>query len=176
VPRVVPGADVRWRCVGQGAARVCRRAAGAPFACNEAECIQPWPRVPDDGEWECFERAGAVVCRGGEPPAGAAPGLPDPGWICSDGRTRVCIDLAPDRPEAKEFATCAYQETGGGRLRQRCTKRDEPRIGAVCGACPRGSVCVEGVCLPTKRPEANCWFDAECGPGHACAFATCVTQ
>jgi hypothetical protein len=117
VPRAAPTVDAEaWRCVGQRGDRKCRRrkAQSSAFACGAAECVQDYPRVPDDGEWECFERAGAIICRGGEPASGVVSGARDLGWICGDAAdgspsARLCIDLDPDPPPAG-FEACQFRE------------------------------------------------------------------
>lgn len=167
-----------WRCQGGGAARACvdRARGGGPFTCEGDRCTQARPRLPDDGEWECVDLDGVVVCRGGAAPAGVVSGPPDPGWSCGDRRTavaeRVCVDLAPDLPRgvARGFACSFDRGQSGART---CVKKEgAPAIGAACGACPRGARCVQGRCLPL-RPAPDCWVDIDCGPGGACLLGTC---
>ena len=136
--------------------------------------------MPDDGEWECFARAGATVCRGGEPASGAIGGRRDEAWICGvardgGGGARICVDLAPDMPDDASFETCTMQYSGAVGKRV-CVRKREPSLGASCDAdagCPRGAVCVRGVCLPSRTPRGECWLDTDCGAGEACVFATC---
>lgn len=183
LPRVVPAGlapEAGYRCQGGGEARKCvDRARGAkPFACDGDRCTQAHPRRPDDGEWECVDLDGIVVCRGGSPPAGVVAGAPDPGWVCgtrAGTKDRICVDMAPDLPrgEARGFACSFVHDRGGART---CTKQEgAPRIGGACGAsaaCPRGAMCSEGMCLP-RAPKPDCWVDPDCGAGRVCAFGTC---
>jgi hypothetical protein len=183
VARTVPSALDAWRCKGEGESRACRRRRGeaGAFVCKDGRCEQDHPRMPDDGEWECFERAGAVVCQAGVPAAGVVSGRRDDAWLCGalrDGAApaRICVDLAPDRPADPSFDTCNLQRKDGS-LRRVCTAQGEPAVGRACGgaaACPRGATCEQGVCLPARAPRGECWLDTDCGPGGACAFATCV--
>ncbi len=124
--------------------------------------------MPDDGEWECADVHGVVVCHGGLAAAGAVPGPADLGWLCGSRRShpseRVCIDLSPDRPNAE--LSCRFE--AGERV---CTARPESRVGAACGVCPAGSVCADGHCLPLE-PKPECWLDRDCGSG-VCLFGSC---
>jgi hypothetical protein len=183
VARVVPSALDAWRCIGQGGARACRRRGGSagPFVCKDGHCDEEHLRMPDDGEWECFERAGVVVCRGAGPAAGVIAGRRDEGWICGDRRdagaaARICVDLAPDRPDDPSFDACMIQQKSGV-VRRVCTQNAEPAVGRACSGddtCPRGATCERGACLPARAPQGECWLDTDCGAGEACAFATCV--
>ena len=183
VPRVTPNDRDRWRCVGERGDRACRRRSGTAgaFSCDETRCRQEHLRAPDDGEWECFERWGAVVCRGGEPASGVIGGRRDKAWICGDVHsatkpTRVCVDFAPDRPDDLGFGACVIEETAGG-PRQVCSRKGEPSLGEPCredAACPRGAVCAKGTCLPAMAPRPSCWLDTDCAAGELCLYATCA--
>lgn len=170
------------RCIDRG------RAASA-FVCEAGRCVQRQPRMPDDGEWECADLAGAVVCRGGIAPAGVSVGARDVGWICGEradggafGRA-VCVDFAPDLPDVQN----ARDHDGGGhwecsysyvtlRAERVCVPRTAKAgfLGDACaadGSCLRGARCAGGRCLP-PRPRPSCWLDAECARGH-CNFGSC---
>jgi hypothetical protein len=166
-----------WRCSGNGPARRCEdRAWGsAPFACGEDGCTQAHPRMPDDGEWECAEIEGVVLCHGGAPAAGVVPGPEDPGWLCGARKRhpgeRVCVDFSPDRPPGK-LGDCRF-EHGPGRTRRVCRPGPEPGVGRRCseGGCPAGAVCAGERCWPL-RPAPECWLDADCERG-ACLLGSC---
>jgi len=124
-PRVdAPCADLRtvracWDA--QCADGVCvtpRAAAAAPtrFVCSgePAVCVQRFPRRPDDGEWECVELEGVVLCRGGERAAGVVAGPRDRGWICRGQGPAHCVDLAPDRPDRDGRWRCRFEAGSGG--------------------------------------------------------------
>jgi hypothetical protein len=146
-----------------------------PFACTADACVQRHPRLPDDGEWECLDQAGASVCRGGDPPAGVVAGLADGRWICgARGGERICVDLLGDFPSGgAEGWRCRYQssprprricqrEPGAHHLGDRCDRRQP---------CVDGAACREGRCLaPPPRP--SCWLDSDCASG-ACRFGSC---
>lgn len=179
LPASITRRGSEYRCTGRGTERVCtRRAAVAPFQCQGRRCVQEQPRLPDDGEWECSDVAGAVLCRGGAPPAGVAtPGV-DPGWICGTRRAgrlgeRLCLDLDPDLPSDSNGYSCFF-ENHGARLRRICERSDAPRIGGSCSPqlrCPAGSVCADGLCVP-RLVNANCWADLDCGVGE-CLYGSC---
>jgi hypothetical protein len=176
--------ELGWRCEGGGDKRKCedRARRGGPFQCSQSgeQCQQRHPRMPDDGEWECIDMDGAVMCHGGEPAAAVVAGLADTGWICGTrekggprGPERLCVDLAPDRPRGEADGwKCTYDHTRG---EKRQCKRDPAakRIGGPCAAgCPEGTACVEDRCLP-PRPNPSCWFDDECEGGAKCRYGTC---
>ncbi len=194
VPRSLPTAGVAWRCVGHGESRRCRRRSGTTgaFVCDGGACAQDHPRMPDDGEWECFERDGAVACLGGEAAAAVVGGRRDEAWICGVRRThadaggpasapaRVCVDLAPDRPDDAGFGQCAIAHRPAG-ARQICTPSKTTSLGASCGGaggatCPPGAACVTSVCVPARVPLGECWQDTDCAEGQACVFATCARR
>ena len=62
------------RCGSAGTARArasLKRAPPAPargpaFTCAADHCEQRHPRMPDAGEWQCMDSAGATICMGGE--------------------------------------------------------------------------------------------------------------
>lgn len=172
-----PGPEAGYRCTGGGEARVCvdRALGGGPFACDGDRCVQLRPRLPDDGEWECADLEGVVVCRGGARAAGVIEGAPDPGWMCGTrlgARDRICVDMAPDMPRGatRGYACSSLRDRGGARS---CKAEEAaPKIGGPCGACPRGAVCAAGICLP-RAPKPDCWVDPDCGAGRVCAFGTC---
>jgi hypothetical protein len=163
--------------MGSAAAAVRR---GPAFACDGSRCAQRHPRMPDDGEWQCADSAGATICVGGERPAGVAPAPADPRWLCGARRggppgARVCVDLSPDFPDG-----------GGGGWRCRTlydgpTRRvcdrapDAHTLGDPCDParpCVDGSRCADGRCVP-DRPAPACWLDGDC-PGGRCRFGSCV--
>lgn len=166
-----------YRCSGRGAERSCedRRHASDAFACHGELCTQRYPRLPDDGEWECADLDGVVVCRGWADAAGVVAGRPDPGWFCGARRgaagERICVDFAPDRPNGEPWS-CRFQYEPELPLRA-CTRGGRGPLGSACGAgCPFGSVCVADRCLPLE-PQPSCWIDKDCGDGKKCAFGTC---
>jgi len=177
-----PRPSAGWRCHGRGLVRRCEdRARGAgPFVCEQDQCVQRYPRVPDDGEWECIDLKGVAVCRRGVAPAGVVAGPPDRGWRCSaragaSPPERVCVDYSPDLPDDESSWRCRYEHARG---QQRiCRRVRKPaRLGGVCDAqrsCPRHLSCAAGVCLP-HRPDVSCWFDDDCGDGRVCRLGTCV--
>ena len=145
--------------------------------------------MPDDGEWECTDLAGAVVCRGGIAPAGVSVGAPDLGWVCGErpgggafGRA-ICVDFAPDLPDPQK----AREREGGGRwecsysyVTLRAERICVPRspkagfLGDPCVAdrsCLRGARCVAGRCA-ASRSRPSCWLDADCVSG-TCNFGSC---
>ncbi|MFZ5894066.1 MAG: hypothetical protein ACOY0T_23585 [Myxococcota bacterium] len=181
-----PGASDlgKYRCTGSGAARECRlRSDLAPaFRCRGSRCIQPQPRVPDDGEWECADLGGVVLCRGGAVPAGVARPSSDPGWRCgarnrSTLGERVCLDLDPDYPRGRSKSfTCGY-EMDGAALTRVCEASELPVLGSRCqGAnmCPADARCVGGICLP-EAFSPNCWGDLDCAP-HRCVYGACIVR
>ncbi|RMG11267.1 MAG: hypothetical protein D6729_18270, partial [Deltaproteobacteria bacterium] len=108
-------------CTGRpGEEPAAQRPWAPPFHCDGDRCVRIHPRMPDDGEWACTEEAGVVVCRHLADAAGVVPGPPDPGWHCSEGRPRVCVDPAPDRPGPGVWR-CAFHL---GELWERRCERD----------------------------------------------------
>lgn len=180
VPRV-PAPPLGFRCGGAGNKRMCEDRArnGGAFECGTTRCLQERPRMPDDGEWECVELSGAVYCHSRGPVAGMAPGPMDLGWLCgarrgaTDGE-RICVDLDPDRPALATHRACRF-ELHFGVQRRSCTPGDTPIIGDACAgsaACPSGSHCQKGLCLPA-RPQPGCWLDGDCGDGQRCVLGSC---
>jgi hypothetical protein len=187
VPRSLPDGPMPragFRCGGSGAARVCedRAVNASAFECGTTRCIQLFPRMPDDGEWECVEIGGLTFCHSRGAMAGAARGPRDLGWLCgarraaADGGEEICIDTAPDRPSDPRFRYCRYEQRLGASVRI-CGPGRGPIIGDACSAeaaCPKDSTCQDGVCLP-RRPTPACWLDADCGSGARCALGSCVS-
>ena len=171
-----------YRCTGAGRTRECApRAERAPaFQCRGTRCSQEQPRKPDDGEWECSDLSGVVLCRGGSEPAAVVHVSTDRGWLCGSRRggksgERVCLDLDPDLPEKAGVRACHF-EIDGARSRRVCERAEKPLLGDACthsDLCPSGSECVAGLCLP-PRPFPSCWGDADCRLGQ-CRFGTCST-
>jgi hypothetical protein len=172
-----------------GARRVCedRLRNASSFVCDKQQCTQRDPRWPDDGEWECVEMDGVMLCHSLSAAAGVAAGKPDLGWVCGARRgaragERVCIDLAPDRPEGKEDWYCVFQYVSEPAVKCTAGKGADSKvvagIGAVClqeSACPQGAQCIGGRCLP-PRPEPACWLDADCGNQARCLWGTCLEK
>jgi hypothetical protein len=166
-----------FRCSGRGAERVCedRRHGSDGLACQGDRCTERHPRLPDDGEWECADLDGAVVCRSWAEAAGAVAGKPDPAWVCGPRagapKERICVDFAPERP-ADEPWSCGFQHDPG-QVARVCTRGGPGPLGRACGGgCPFGSACVGERCLPLL-PEPRCWIDADCGEGKKCAHGSC---
>lgn len=166
-----------WRCAGQGKDQRCedRRFASDAFTCNDARCTQRHPRMPDDGEWECADLDGVVVCRGWAQAAGVVKAPPDLGWHCGaragTEHERVCVDLAPDRPPHEPW-NCSFQHESEGAPRL-CQRGGAGPLGRECaGGCPFGSVCAADRCLPLE-PAPGCWIDKDCGAGKKCAHGSC---
>lgn len=168
-----------YRCTGAGAERRCRprSASASAFECRRGRCVQRHPRLPDDAEWECVDLGGAVLCRGGQAPAGVVRGQPDPGWWCSARRNhpsdRLCLDLDPDVPRQAGHFVCRFEREGARAIRV-CELADEPLLGDACeteSECPSGARCARGTCVPpTLNPV--CWTDADCRP-ETCRLASC---
>jgi hypothetical protein len=180
VPRPVPSPPPArgFRCWGVGAERKCedRGWASDAFSCSGDSCTQNTPRLPDDGEWECADLDGVVVCHGGRPAAGVTPGAPDVGWRCGPRRgaegDRVCVDFSPDRPGPEPWS-CRFQYLPGV-PRRACKKGGLGMLGRACGTgCPSGSVCQSGHCLPLS-PNPSCWLDSDCDKGQKCTFGSCI--
>jgi hypothetical protein len=177
-----PMSAMGWRCVGSGAARTCAsRAAAAPaFACAGDHCQQRHPRMPDDGEWQCTDSAGATLCLGGERAAGVASGPVDAGWFCGARRggepgSRLCVDLSPDFPDGHARGwRCRTLYDGPPR---RVCDRD-PGAHTLAESCDAGHPCVDGSrcsggwCVP-ERPAPACWLQTDC-PGGRCRFGSCL--
>lgn len=180
VPRTLPStraaSALGFRCTGGGSERTCRdRALDASlFECAGGLCVQHHVRLPDDGQWECDESAGALVCRGGGPAAGVPPGPADDGFVCgtrSGTDERLCVDFAPDRPPFAN-SVCTVDHEGGTETRF-CVPR-EPAV-ASCpthGPCDRGFVCASATCVPA-RPSPGCWLDSDCDADGVCVQGTC---
>lgn len=175
----VPMPPSGFRCSGQRSARSCVSRAwnGAPFVCQKDRCVQSPLRMPDNGEWECVEIAGAVVCRALSEAAGIPSGTTDPAFVC-DARVahgeRICVDLSPDPPPGLDSWSCRVAYDGGAAARV-CIPSKESRIGSACVAtsdCPDAAACVGGRCLP-EAPKPGCWFDQDCGQGARCRYGSC---
>jgi hypothetical protein len=177
-------AAMGWRCTGAGADRICRpRSYGAsPFVERDGARVQAHPRLPDDGEWTCTDSGGAVVCSGGQAPAGVAPSAADPGWFCGNRRgtrerpERVCVDFSPDLPQAPGPWRCRFE--GEHRIRRVCVR--DPSAHLLGDACSPSAPCLDGArclrerCVPVQ-PTPSCIIDADCEPGR-CRFGSCLVE
>ncbi len=171
-----------WRCAGVGADRSCfdRGLRAGRFECVGKTCTQRYPRMPDDGEWECIEMEGVVMCRRGVTPAGVITGPPDSGWFCglragTETGERICVDFSADLPTGAERGwRCRYDHSR--RERKICKPAPAgPALGASCdhaSPCPDRLVCAVGRCLPAA-PAVQCWFDKDCEGGE-CHLGTCA--
>jgi len=137
--------------------------------------------MPDNGEWECVEIAGAVVCRALADAAGIPSGITDPAFACGARAVhgeRICVDLSPDpppsRPAGLDSWSCRVTYDSGSAARV-CTSSKELRVGGACADasdCPAATACVGGRCLP-EEPKPACWFDQDCGQGARCRYGSC---
>lgn len=187
VPRAVPeGVPPRsgHRCApasGQPGAFRCepRALAASGFRCQAGQCTQAFMHLPDASEWECIDDLGALRCRRVAAAAGVPEGAPAPSFVCGaraagDGEL-ICVDFSPDVPDS-EHRTCRVAHAFG-RLQRVCRRGAGGGLGAECerpGACPDGTDCVAGRCLP-PRPAPNCWYDRDCPLGARCRFGTCTS-
>jgi hypothetical protein len=149
--------------------------------------------MPDAGEWECADIAGAVFCRGGEPPAGAPPTASDPGFICGPRVVkgaaqveRLCVDWSPDFPVAIFAATNGEGSPRGTRCRfednhgtVRICEKDASAhsVGDPCDRehpCIGGLACASAHCVPA-HPDPSCWVDGDCDH-KVCRFGTCTAE
>ena len=153
--------------------------ASAPFACSGDVCSQPYPRLPDSGEWRCAESGGVVWCAGGQPAAGVAPGAPSPGYRCGarfgagSSFERVCIDRHPDYPRDRtgDYACAFAQERGMTRVCQRASApATAPLASNALPACWLGKDCSSGVC---DRGSCRCSADKDCEAGR-CRLGVCA--
>jgi hypothetical protein len=181
-------------CADVGTLRVCWDAAGAhvvdgavtprtrgpAFTCDGTRCEQRHPRMPDDGEWQCADSAGATVCTGGERAAGVAAAAADARWFCgarlgSAPGTRVCVDLSPDFPDGRATGW-RCRTLVDGPARRVCARDPEAHtLGDRCDParpCVDGSRCAGGRCVP-ERPAPACWLESDC-PGGRCRFGSCL--
>lgn len=175
-----------WRCAGGGARRACadRLRLAPAFVCANDECVQSFPRVPDDGDWSCVDSAGVVVCVGGHAAAGVAPAPAQAGWRCGErggaasdpeNGPRICVDLSPDVPDGRAAGwRCRFDP--GPPSRRRCARAPAAAVvGAACDPrrpCVDGAFCVGGACVP-GRPAPACFRDTDCGAGRDCRFGSC---
>lgn len=159
--------------VSPGTGPAAGRYAG-PFVCGEAGCEQREPPLPSDGEWECRDELGAIVCRGRGPAAGVVEGPRDPGFECarpSGPGEEICVALDPVSPPGGPHRCVIEHEHGEVR---RCVPIDAREgLLAPCGdGCPAPLVCSVGVCVPPPRDEHGCWLDADCAS--RCVLGRCA--
>lgn len=182
-PRVLPKMDAPadLRCYGDGAGRRCvsRRRDAPAFRCEGTFCVQQYPRVPDDGEWECADLGGVVSCRGGERAAGIPPGGKDASFVCGARKghleEKICVDYSPDLPDGAGPFRCRF-EAREGTVRVCETAKDAHGVTDACDAkapCVSGLDCVSGHCIP-PAPAPQCWLDADCGTSIPCRFGVCL--
>jgi hypothetical protein len=166
---------------GAGLSQLLAPPAAGRFVCAGDVCSQPYPRLPDSGEWRCAESGGVVWCAGGEPAAGVAPGEPSPRYRCATrfgggpAAERVCVDRHPDYPlDQAGGYTCSFaQERGMTRVCKRATPpATTPLASNALPACWLGKDCRSGVC---DRGSCRCATDQDCEAGRclqgACAEA-----
>lgn len=147
------------------------------FQCEGDVCSQPYPRLPDSGEWRCADSGGVVWCAGGEPAAGVVPGPLAPGYRCGarfgQGRAeRVCIDEHPDYPlAAADHYACSFaQERGMTRICKRASAQPAPSLAAgALPACWLDEDCRSGEC---DRGTCRCQTDQDCDSG-GCRTGVC---
>jgi hypothetical protein len=148
------------------------------FACAGEVCSQPYPRLPDSGEWRCADSGGVVWCAGGEPAAGVAPGAPSPGYRCGVrfgaglAPERVCIDRHPDYPfdQVSGYACSFAQERGMTRVCKRASApATTPLAPNALPACWLGKDCRSGEC---DRGSCRCATDQQCEAGR-CRLGVC---
>jgi len=171
-----------FRCAGQGRARTCqaRAAQAGPFVCAGTRCVQEHPRVPDNGEWDCVDIAGVVYCRKVVAAAGVLAGPLEPGFACGTRRGEghgelICVDFAPDPAPLRVPYACSIGYSRGVAERV-CAPSSARRVGAACdgdSACPAGTRCVGGRCLP-GYPRPACWLDGDCDGAQKCHFGSCT--
>ncbi|MBN8613909.1 MAG: hypothetical protein J0L92_25150 [Deltaproteobacteria bacterium] len=160
-----------------------RSLRGGDFVCSAQTCTQRELALPDDGDWECMDQSGVVVCRGGHGAAGVHAGPADDTFVCGtiardEERRRVCVDAQPDLPSAEGWG-CRYERDHEGPFAnadvRRCTRDGAPRLGARCDAqiCPSGLVCREGRCALEREGLPECWLDDDCEGGTTCVLAHC---
>ena len=110
--------------------------------------------MPDTGEWQCMDSAGATICMGGERAAGVAPAAADPRWFCGvrrgESATRICVDLSPDFPDGHARGWRCRTLYDGAPRRACDRAADTHTLGDPCDArrpCVDGSRCAGGWCV-----------------------------
>lgn len=156
-----------------------------PFVCTEGGCEQHDPPLPSDGEWECRDELGALVCLGGVPAAGVVEGPRDPAFACatlahpSGGRDQVCVALTSALPngDLRGWRCVMAHEHGE---RRRCVLDEAaPPLLSDCATrpCEVPLVCADvgggRRCVPPERTERACWIDADCEAG-VCVLGRCT--
>lgn len=184
LPASIRGHGEQYRCAGHGEKRTCvlRVTRASSFQCANARCVQRRPRLPDDGDWECNDLGGAVLCRGGGELTGVARRVADGGWTCGSrpsrrrGRVpeRLCLDLDPDYPAGIRDDFVCHFATEGSRPVRHCEPGTAFKVGDVCAnssECPLHARCVAKTCV-LQSWQPNCWADIDCASG-VCRFGTC---
>ncbi|HKQ70046.1 MAG TPA: hypothetical protein VJT73_11940 [Polyangiaceae bacterium] len=169
---------------GEGPLERPRARSSGQFVCRDGQCIQRYPRLPDDGEWSCEETGGVVVCVGGEAPAGVASPTFDGAWRCgprdiygikttpASPAPRVCVDVRPEFPDGYARGwRCRYVSAA----RRICERA--PGEHAVGDACDRAAPCLDGLDCVASRCVApplvpSCAKDGDC-ESRRCRFGSC---
>ena len=165
---------------GAGLSKLLAPPSAGAFVCAGEVCAQPYPRLPDTGEWRCADHGGVVWCAGGEPAAGVVPGLLSKGFRCgarfgrqkTEPTERVCIDQHPDFPQdqASSYHCSFAQERGMTRVCKRASPAAaSPLAAKALPACWLGKDCGSGQC---DRGTCRCQVDRDCQAGR-CELGVC---
>lgn len=182
-PEFRAATQMGFRCVGAAGERICvdRRDGVGAFVCQQERCVQPYPRVPDAGEWWCADAGGAQLCLRRHTASGVAHNQPDVGFRCGEREIHgkrtgelLCIDYAPDFPDghASDWS-CHYQSETS--LERVCQRKATRPLAARCNAnapCSAGTRCISGHCVP-YADKPTCWLDADCD-SRRCRLGACL--
>lgn len=185
VPRTLPNGPAPergYRCEGSGEQRRCvdRAALSDPFDCDESGCTQSHPELPSsDAEWECVETSSVVQCRRFSDAAGVPSPRGETAFACGPRRGAphqvICVDFSPETPPLEYACRVRFE---GAQPTRVCGPSGMTQVASECpdvSACPPGSECVDGYCLP-HRPKPDCWLDTDCDADQRCRFGTCETN